>query len=151
VAFAATATGQGTLSYAWDFGDGGTATGATATHTYLRAGVYTPALTITDETGDSVSQNAQEITVTVPPPVATTMTKAGNPFRLTFGGVNFQSGVQVTIGSDAQPWGQVSWKSNTKVVLKGGSALKAVVPKGQATTFTFVNPDGGRSTFTAVW
>ena len=33
VAFVATATGEGTLSYAWDFGDGGTASGSTATHT----------------------------------------------------------------------------------------------------------------------
>ncbi len=151
VAFVATATGQGTVSYAWDFGDGGTGTGPTATHAYLRAGVYTPKLTIADETGDTTSQNAPDITVTVPPPVATAMAKAGNPFRLTFSGLNLQSGIQVTIGSDAQPWGQVQWKSNTKVVLKGGSSLKAAVPKGQPTTFTFVNPDGGRSTFTAVW
>jgi hypothetical protein len=151
VAFVATGTGEGTLSYAWDFGDGGTATGSTVTHIYLRAGSYTPKLTLTDSTGDSVSEYAPEITATVPPPVVASMTKAGNPFRLTFGGLNLQNGVQVTIGSGTQPWGQVSWKSNTKVTLKGGSSLKAKVPKGQPTTFTFVNPDGGRSTFTAVW
>jgi len=36
------------LSFAWDFGDGGTATGATASHTYGIAGAYLVTLTVTD-------------------------------------------------------------------------------------------------------
>ncbi len=36
-------------SHAWDFGDGQTATGATATHTYPAAGDYTVTLTVTDD------------------------------------------------------------------------------------------------------
>ena len=150
VAFAATATGDG-VAYAWDFGDGGTASGPTANHLYLRAGVYTPRLTIADNSGDTVSRDASQITVTAPPPVVTSMTKAGNPFRLTFGGANLQDGIQVTIGSDTQPWSQVQWKASSKVIVKGGSSLKAAVPKGQITSFIFVNPDGGRSTFTSQW
>lgn len=43
---------QGPLAgYAWDFGDGGTATGATASHTYAAAGSYQVKLTVTDAGG----------------------------------------------------------------------------------------------------
>jgi PKD repeat protein len=43
---------DGTIaSYAWTFGDGGTATGKTATHTYASAGSYTATLTVTDDKG----------------------------------------------------------------------------------------------------
>lgn len=38
-------------SFVWDFGDGDTAKGATARHTYEKAGVYTAVLQITDATG----------------------------------------------------------------------------------------------------
>ena len=39
------------VSYAWDFGDGSTGTGARATHFYAVAGAYTISLTITDDYG----------------------------------------------------------------------------------------------------
>lgn len=38
-------------AYAWDFGDGTTATGPLAQHTYTRAGSYDVTLTVTDDTG----------------------------------------------------------------------------------------------------
>jgi subtilisin family serine protease len=38
-------------SYAWDFGDGATATGATAEHAYDWPGTYTVKLTVTDDDG----------------------------------------------------------------------------------------------------
>jgi len=38
----------GTLTHAWDFGDGASATGETAQHTYTRAGVHPVVLTSTD-------------------------------------------------------------------------------------------------------
>ncbi|WP_155119342.1 family 20 glycosylhydrolase [Halomicrobium katesii] len=40
-------------SYAWDFGDGDTATGETASHIYGSAGDYTVTLTVTDDDGAS--------------------------------------------------------------------------------------------------
>ena len=39
------------LSYAWDFGDGSTATGITINHTYTKAGTYTLTLTVRSATG----------------------------------------------------------------------------------------------------
>jgi chitodextrinase len=49
------------VSYAWDFGDGTTATGAAATHTYKFFGNYTARLIVTDNDGlaDTVSSTVQ--------------------------------------------------------------------------------------------
>jgi DNA/RNA endonuclease G (NUC1) len=46
------------LSYTWQFSDGGTATGKTATHTFAKYGNYTATLTVTDAFGrpNSLSQ-----------------------------------------------------------------------------------------------
>ena len=53
VAFSA--TGQDpegdALTYAWSFGDGGTAEGATATHTFAAAGTYSVTVTVKDAKG----------------------------------------------------------------------------------------------------
>jgi uncharacterized repeat protein (TIGR01451 family) len=54
VDFTADTTTDGTaLSYAWDFGDGGSGTGVTPSHTYTTAGVYDVSLTVTDGCGYS--------------------------------------------------------------------------------------------------
>ena len=46
------------LTYAWDFGDGGTATGVTASHVYGIAGAYLVTLTVTDDGSPSLSNSA---------------------------------------------------------------------------------------------
>ena len=45
-------------SWEWDFGDGSTASGKTATHSYAEAGDYTVTLTVTDVNGTSVQTTA---------------------------------------------------------------------------------------------
>src|SRR5262249_52090631 len=50
------------LSYSWDFGDGVTATGATASHTYADDGSYTVTLTVSDGFG-GVAHDTLTVTV----------------------------------------------------------------------------------------
>ncbi len=50
---AATSPGATITSYQWDFGDGGTATGVTPTHTYNSEGIHTVILTVTDSNGST--------------------------------------------------------------------------------------------------
>ncbi len=47
--------GHTIVSYSWTFGDGGTATGVTASHAYLTAGTYSAQLKVTDEIGQSAT------------------------------------------------------------------------------------------------
>jgi PKD repeat protein len=57
---------DGTIaSYAWTFGDGGTASGSTSSHTYAASGTYTIGLTVTDNQGGSGS-TTRSVTVTAP-------------------------------------------------------------------------------------
>lgn len=77
---------NGSLTYAWTFGDGGTSSGATATHQYAEPGTYTVTLIVTDEGGlDSAPASTQAVFTEEPnqPPVA----NAGGPYTTTDGTV----------------------------------------------------------------
>jgi PKD repeat protein len=61
---------DGTVSsYSWNFGDGGSATVASPSHTYTKAGTYAVKLTVTDNAGLSASVE-HDVTVADVPPVA---------------------------------------------------------------------------------
>ncbi len=56
------ASGYEILTYEWDFGDGGTATGQTVQHTYTEENSYTVTLTVTDNHGQ---QDTETLNITV--------------------------------------------------------------------------------------
>jgi hypothetical protein len=55
--------GEGTLTYSWNFGDGGASTDPNPEHTYAAAGAYTVRLTVTDQNDQSDAATAR---ITVP-------------------------------------------------------------------------------------
>jgi len=80
------------LSYAWTFGDGGTATQQNPTHVYNASGTYTARLTVTELTSPFASRTADVvITVGNEPPLATIATPA-NGTRYKIGDVISYSG-----------------------------------------------------------
>lgn len=92
VGFVASGTDPDTdpLTYAWDFGDGTTATGATAAHTYATAGPRTASVTVSDGNGGSDVATV-DVTVSAPganlPPdavVTSTLTTGTAPFTVSF-------------------------------------------------------------------
>ncbi|MCQ9163646.1 PKD domain-containing protein [Arthrobacter sp. STN4] len=65
---ASASTDDGSIAgYAWDFGDGGTGTGAAVTHTYAQSGSYEVRLRVTDNAGN-VTSLAKDVTVAIPAP-----------------------------------------------------------------------------------
>lgn len=69
-------SGRTVASYAWDFGDGSTGTGASPTHTYAAAGEYKVTLTVTDSAG-SEGTTSQQVLVHLPPTADFTHTESG--------------------------------------------------------------------------
>jgi len=71
------------------------------------------------------------------------VTALKSPFRLSITGNNFSYDSTVKINGVEVP--SVSHKGSTKIVAKGGSALKNMLPKGVAVTITVEDPSGGTS------
>ncbi|HJS42184.1 MAG TPA: PKD domain-containing protein [Gemmatimonadales bacterium] len=67
-------------SYEWTFGDGGTSTIQSPSHTYGAGGNYTVTLTVTDNAGAASAPASLTVTVTSPPPgtISHTLLTAGN-------------------------------------------------------------------------
>lgn len=64
ISFTDQSTGEGTLTYLWDFGNGDTSTEQNPTHTYNSNGTYVVTLTVTDE-NDKTDEYSEDITITI--------------------------------------------------------------------------------------
>ncbi len=75
VQFTNQSTGTAPLTYAWDFGDGGSSTQASPSHTYATAGTYSVKLTVTGPGGsDDVTHSVTVSAAPVAPTAAFTAT-----------------------------------------------------------------------------
>jgi PKD repeat protein len=66
------------LTYAWSFDDGATATGATVTHAFTTPGAHTATLSVADPTG-LTSKHTTTVTVTSPPAPTTSQPTSPTP------------------------------------------------------------------------
>lgn len=140
------------LTYAWDFGDSSTGTGATASHTYAAAGTYPVKLTVSDgEDSDSVTHS-----VTVSAPTETVVAKddfsrtvaaggwgsadTGGAWTLSGGSAAFS--VADGVGKVAVPIG-----GTREARLTGVSGTDATV---EATVATDVVPTAGTTSVTVI-
>jgi PKD repeat protein len=67
VAFRDHSTGSTPLIYLWQFGDGATSTGQNPSHIYIRKGLYTVRLTVTNAYGSSSETKENYIAIGLPP------------------------------------------------------------------------------------
>ncbi|WP_157631266.1 S8 family serine peptidase [Catelliglobosispora koreensis] len=133
---------DGTIaSYAWNFGDGTTGTGATVSHTFAAAGSYTVTLTVTDN-GGATGSTSQNVSVGQPPsnlpPVAAFTASCQNLFIwrfCTFDGTG-SSDPDGTIASYAWNFGDGS--SGT-----GATTTKIYTGTGTRTVTLTVTDNGG--------
>lgn len=134
---------DGTIaSYAWDFGDGATGTGATATHTYESAGEFTVALTVTDDSG-ATAIKTRTVTTTLAPNQSPTAAFTTTPDQL---------GVTVDATTSSDPDGAIesyAWEFGDGATGSGATASHTYARVGTYTvTLTVTDNRGGTSTVT---
>lgn len=96
-------------STTWDFGDGNSAAGSTASNTYAATGSYTTTVTVTDNEGAS-STSSQTVSVSdgSEPPVGNlaasgSRSKGGSVLNITWSGFNSTSTVDIGINTQSFP------------------------------------------------
>ncbi|MEO6509872.1 MAG: PKD domain-containing protein [Nocardioides sp.] len=124
------------VTSAWTFGDGGTAAGASASHTYAAPGSYTVTATATDASGNATTRTAGIVVAAAPvvvtPPPAATPQPALTGVKLTKKTIHVVGSVdkpratklKLTLNTDAQV--TVKVKRTKKV---DGKTVKAKVVK----------------------
>ncbi len=132
------------VSYAWDFGDGTTGTGATTSHPYAAANTYNVTLTVTDDDG-ATGTSTQQVTVTAPPP--------NSPPTASFTSSTNGLTASVNGSGSSDPDGSVvgwSWNFGDGSTGTGANATRTYAAAGTYTvTLTVTDDDGATATTSA--
>jgi PKD repeat protein len=122
------------LTLTWDFGDGGTATGANPTHAYSRTGSFTVTLTVSDAkhqvTAPSLTVNVKNLTATWRGPLRSGTTTFNSVVPLT------QSGNNLSGSYADQTGGTGSTVTGSIDPATGGITFTVTVPGFTPWTFT---------------
>jgi PKD repeat protein/C1A family cysteine protease len=131
-------------SYYWSFGDGGSASGVSTSHTYTTPGNYTATLTVYDDKGAAHSDTAA-ITVTQPP--VRSMYISDIDMSISFAGTNATAKARITVKDETGnpvPNATVigNWTGLVKGTVSGITGLDGCVVVNSAKskksgTFTF--------------
>ena len=120
-------------SYAWNFGDGATGTGATTSHTYSTAGTFTATLTVTDNGGATAAATTQVM------PSAPPSTPIG--FRALAGVNKVSAGPAVTVPAAVQSGDRLL------LIASSGTATTQSAPAG----WSQVAQQASSTMLTTIW
>ena len=132
--FTSTSTGQTISSYQWNYGDGTTGTGQTASHTYTQAGTYQVTLTVQTANG-CTDQITQTVEVNAMPVASATAT----PSTVIYG-----ANTSLTANAGTQGVFTFHWEPADMVVNPDAQTTQTVpLQETQTFTVTITNPQGG--------
>jgi PKD repeat protein len=141
------ASGHQITSYAWDFGDGTTGNGASASHAFATAQTYKVVLTVTDDTGQQAT-TSKDVAVLTGNPVPAIVASPGAAFSrvVTFDATNTQTFGGATIASYLWNFGDPSNSTST-----AGPRVSFTYPTSTSFTVQLTVTDSlGRSATTTV-
>ena len=130
------------VAYTWNFGDGASASGLTASHTYASPGSYMVALTVTNDAGQTAT-STQTVTVYAPPSASFSVAPAS---ALPGAAVNFNA------GASSDPGGAItgySWSFGDGATANGPGASHAYLRPGTYTVTLTVAGSLGLATSTS--
>lgn len=129
--------GGGTLSYAWDFGDGTQGTGQTPTHAYAAVGEYTVSLSVTDGYASHSTWTTARVLLQTAP-----VARAGGPYAGIVGFSVFLDG-RGSSDENGDPL-SYAWRFGDTITERGEYALHTYYSPGLFTV-TLTVSDGGLS------
>ena len=131
-------------SWAWDLGDGTSATGATTTHAYGAAGTYTVTLTVTDDEGATATSTGS-VTV-APAPRANEAPTASSTSAITGLSIAVDGSASADSDGTVTAW---AWQFGDGATASGRTATHAYAAPGTYTvTLTVTDDDGTTGTST---